>query len=249
MEKKKIVTLLSAVRSGKVSVEAAFEHLRRLPYEDLGFAKIDHHRAIRQGFPEVIFCRGKLLPQITAIFKRLNKENKTVLLTKADAKIFRAVKKINRRAVFNALAGTVAVVPSGAGRAGKIAVVCAGTADTPVAEEAAVTAEAFGNNVERLYDVGVAGLHRLLDCLPRIEGSRCIVVLAGMDGVLPSVIGGIAACPVIAVPTSVGYGANFNGIAPLLTMLNSCAPNVSVVNVNNGFGAGYIASMINKSAQ
>ncbi|MDD5348493.1 MAG: nickel pincer cofactor biosynthesis protein LarB, partial [Candidatus Omnitrophica bacterium] len=224
----------------------AFVRLRHLPYEDLAFAKVDHHRALRTGMPEVVFCQGKSPAQITAIFRALSRKSKTVLLTRADDTIYAAVRRIRKDCVFERASRTIAVFDRSARREGKVSVVCAGTADTPVAEEAAITAEVFGSNVTRLYDVGVAGLHRLLDGFKTIADSRCIVVLAGMDGVLPSVIGGLADCPVIAVPTSVGYGANFSGIAPLLTMLNSCAPNVSVVNVNNGFGAGYIAALINR---
>ena len=244
MEKKKIIELLSRVRQKKISVNDAFEKIRHLPYENLGFARIDHHRAIRVGMPEVVFCQGKTVEQVAAIFRSLNRKNKTVLLTRADKKIFLRIRRINKRAVFNPRAGIIYVEDKKLKKEGKVSVVCAGTADIPAAEEAAITAELFGCRVERLYDVGVAGIHRLLDCFERIAGSRCIIVLAGMDGVLPSVIGGLASCPVIAVPTSVGYGANFAGVAPLLTMLNSCAPNVSVVNINNGFGAGYIASLI-----
>jgi len=245
MEKKKIIEVLREVRQKKISIEDAFEKLRHLPYEDLGFAKVDHHRQIRTGMPEVIFCQGKTASQVKAIFRALRKKSDTVLLTKADEKLFRQIKRIDRAAVFHPLGSTITVQDAKAKKLESVAVVCAGTADVPVAEEAAVTAEVFGSRVERAYDVGVAGLHRLLDNFSRIAAARCIVVLAGMDGVLPSVIGGLAACPVIAVPTSVGYGANFKGIAPLLTMLNSCAPNVSVVNINNGFGAGYIAALIN----
>jgi hypothetical protein len=246
MEKEKIVDLLRQVRGKKITLEEAFERLRHLPYEDLGFAKVDHHRTIRTGLPEVIFCQGKTAVQVSAIFRALRKKSNTVLLTKADEKLFRKIKRIDRAAVFHAQARAITVRDKKAARTGKVAVVCAGTAEVAAAEEAAVTAEVFGSRVERVYDVGVAGLHRLLDCFRRIADARCIVVLAGMDGVLPSVIGGLSACPVVAVPTSVGYGANFQGIAPLLTMLNSCAPNVSVVNINNGFGAGYIAALINK---
>ena len=246
MDKEKIRVLLKKVRQKKISVDDAFLALRHLPYEDLGFAKVDHHRAMRTGQPEVVFCQGKALEQIVAIFRSLAKENKTVLLTRADDATYRAIKRINSSAVYNKPGRVITVGRSGAKKQGKIAVVCAGTADIPVAEEAAATAEIFGNRVERVYDVGVAGLHRLFDCFPRISDSSCIIVLAGMDGALPSVIGGLSLCPVIAVPTSVGYGANFKGIAPLLTMLNSCSPNVSVVNINNGFGAGFIASLINR---
>jgi len=246
MEKKKIIQLLSKVKAGRISPEDAFLKLRHLPYEDLGFAKVDHHRLIRSGMPEVIFCQGKTLKHILAIFGRLEKKNKTVLLTRADKKTFKAVRRLNRKVAYNEFARTISLEDKKVRKQGKVAVVCAGTADIPAAEEAAVTAEIFGSRVERVYDVGVAGLHRLLDCFKHIADSRCIIVLAGMDGVLPSVIGGLSSCPVIAVPTSVGYGANFGGIAPLLTMLNSCAPNVSVVNINNGFGAGYIAALINR---
>jgi pyridinium-3,5-biscarboxylic acid mononucleotide synthase len=248
VETEKIKELLKKIRSGKVSVNDAFARLKHLPYEDLGFAKVDHHRSMRIGFPEVIFCQGKKLDQISAIYKSLAKGNDKVLLTRADEKVYKEIKKISPKAVYNPLARTICLDKSRSTGVGLVAVVCAGTADIPAAEEAAITAEIYGSRVERLYDVGVAGLHRLLDGFERIAQAKCMVVLAGMDGVLPSVIGGLAACPVIAVPTSVGYGANFNGIAPLLTMLNSCAPNVSVVNINNGFGAGYIAGMINRSA-
>jgi NCAIR mutase (PurE)-related protein len=246
MEKERIIKLLSALRSGKISVEESFEKLKHLPYEDLGFAKIDHHRAIRTGMPEVVFCQGKTITQIIAIFRSLSEKNKSMLMTRANQKIFRQIRQINKRTIYNALAGTIVLQSSTAAKKGKVSVVSAGTADIRVAEEARVTAEVFGSRVEKIYDIGVAGLHRLLDCYNRISDSRCIIVVAGMDGVLPSVIGGLSSCPVIAVPTSVGYGANFKGIAPLLTMLNSCAPGVSVVNIDNGFGAGYIASLINR---
>ena len=245
MDKEKIIGLLKKVRQKKMSIDDAFIALRHLPYEDLGFAKVDHHRSMRTGMPEVVFCQGKALEQIVAIFLSLAKKNKAVLLTRADEKVYKAIKRVNPDAVYNKLGRVITLSRKTIGKRGKIAVVCAGTADIPAAEEAAVTAETFGSRVERVYDVGVAGLHRLLGCFDRISDSSCIIVLAGMDGVLPSVIGGLSSCPVIAVPTSVGYGANFRGIAPLMTMLNSCSPNVSVVNINNGFGAGFIASLIN----
>jgi NCAIR mutase (PurE)-related protein len=246
MDKEKIIALLNKVRRKKMSIDEAFMALRHLPYEDLGFAKVDHHRSMRTGMPEVVFCQGKALEHIVAIFLSLAKKNKAVLLTRADEKVYKAIKSVNPKAVYNKLGRVITLSHKTNRKSGKIAVVCAGTADIPAAEEAAVTAEIFGSRVERVYDVGVAGLHRLLDCFDRISDSSCIIVLAGMDGVLPSVIGGLSSCPVIAVPTSVGYGANFRGIAPLLTMLNSCSPNVSVVNINNGFGAGYIAALINR---
>ena len=246
MEKKKIVGVLAAVKARRLSVAQAFEKLKHLPYEDLGFAKVDHHRRIRSGMPEVVFCQGKTLPQIVEIFCSLRKKNKAVLLTRADAKIFTELKKIEPRLVFHAPAGVLYLPAKTCSRRGKIAVVCAGTADIPVAEEAALTAEVFGNRVERVYDVGVAGLHRLFAQRKKIQGSRCVIVLAGMEGALASVMGGLVDCPVIAVPTSIGYGASFKGVTPLLTMINSCSPNISVVNINNGFGAGYIASLINR---
>jgi hypothetical protein len=246
MEKKKIIKLLSEVKAQRLPVEEAFEQLRHLPYEDLGFAKVDHHRAVRTGFPEVVFCQGKSPQQIAAIFKSLSGKNRNVLLTRVEEPVFDMVRALHPKARYHPLARLISVEETKVRRHGLVSVVCAGTADTPVAEEAAVTAETLGSRVERVYDVGVAGIHRLLDNFKRIADSRCIVVAAGMDGALPSVIGGLAACPVIAVPTSVGYGAHFNGIAPLLTMLNSCAPSVAVVNVNNGFGAGYLASLINR---
>lgn len=249
MEKEKIIDLLKKVRAKKLDINDAFNMLRHLPYEDLGFAKVDHHRHMRTGMPEVIFCQGKSLSQIVGIFKSLYKRDRYVLLTRADRKIYKKIYKVTHWAVYNEEAKTIAVCKGSLKKIGKVSIVSAGTADIPVAEEAAVTAEVFGCRTERYYDVGVAGMHRLLGCFDKIYDSRCIVVVAGMDGVLPSVVGGLASCPVIAVPTSVGYGAHFKGIASLLTMLNSCAPNVAVVNIDNGFGAGYLATMINRMAK
>lgn len=248
MEKKKIIELLGMVKSGRLSPEEAFRRLRYLPYEDLGFAKVDHHRTLRTGFPEVVFCQGKTSAQVCAIFRSLLKRDLPVLLTRCDARTACAVRRIRPRAVYDSLSRTLVFESGKPSRKGLVAVVCAGTADIPVAEEAAVTAEIFGSRVERQYDVGVAGMHRLLDRFDRIAPSRCIVAVAGMEGALASVIGGLASCPVVAVPTSVGYGASFGGIAPLLTMLNCCAPGVSVVNIDNGFGAGYTAALINRDA-
>ena len=245
MEKEKIISLLGRVRSKKISIDRAVERLRHMPYEDLGFAKVDHHRHLRTGFPEVVFCQGKTDSQIIAIFRSLAKQSKTVLLTRCEERTFRKIKRFEAKAAYNAQARLVTFARGKKCVGGLVSVVCAGTSDIPVAEEAAATAEAFGCAVERNYDVGVAGVHRLLDCFRRIGASRCIIAVAGMEGALASVIGGLARCPVIAVPTSVGYGASFKGIAPLLTMLNSCAPGVSVVNIDNGFGAGYCAAMIN----
>ena len=247
MEKSSIKKLLEQVRSGQLSVDQAMETLRVLPYEDLGFAKVDHHRTIRVGFPEVILCLGKTPEQIEAIFKALSSRNKRLLLTRAEEDIYSRIKAINPQAQYNSQAKTIIIDEDKVSLKGQVSVVCAGTADIPVAEEAAVTAGMLGSRVERVYDVGVAGIHRLLGCFDRIASSRCIIVVAGMDGALPSVIGGLVSCPVIGVPTSVGYGANFNGIAPLLTMLNSCASNVTAVNIDNGFGAGFVAALINRS--
>ena len=247
MEKSAIKELLEQVKGGRLSVDQAMEGLRVLPYEDLGFAKVDHHRTIRMGFPEVILCQGKTPEQIEEIFKALSAKNSRLLLTRAGEDIYSRVKAINPQAQYNVHAKTIVVGDHKTALTGQVSVVCAGTADTPVAEEAAVTAEMLGSRVERVYDVGVAGIHRLLGCFSQISSSRSIVVVAGMDGALPSVIGGLVACPVIGVPTSVGYGANFNGVAPLLTMLNSCASNVTVVNIDNGFGAGFVAALINRS--
>jgi NCAIR mutase (PurE)-related protein len=247
MEKGQIITLLKKVRAGAVSVPAALERLKHLPYEDLGFAKVDHHRPIRTGFPEVIFCQGKTEKQIMTIFKTLARENRSVLLTRLEKKVYAKIKALERRVKYHPVSKTAVLDRNRRiTKKGLVLVLCAGTADIPVAEEAAVTAETFGCRVEKSYDVGVAGLHRLLDSLDVIGKSRCIIAVAGMEGALASIVGGMASCPVIAVPTSVGYGANFRGIAPLLTMLNTCAPGVSVVNINNGFGAGYLAALINR---
>jgi NCAIR mutase (PurE)-related protein len=220
-----------------------------MPYEDLGFAKIDHHRGLRQGFPEVVYAKGKTPQQVVAIVRGILRPGTTqnVLITRADAGIFRAIRRLNRHAEFHILSGAISIRRNRnlVGK-GTILVVAAGTSDIPVAEEAAVTAEIMGNRVESVYDVGVAGLHRLLDHRERIAVARVIVCVAGMEGALPSVVAGLVAVPVIAVPTSVGYGASFGGLAALLAMLNSCASNVCVVNIDNGFGGGYVASTINR---
>ncbi|HYL92483.1 MAG TPA: nickel pincer cofactor biosynthesis protein LarB, partial [Alphaproteobacteria bacterium] len=215
--------------------------------EDLGFAKIDHHRRLRAGMPEVIFSRGKTPKQVAQIFKRMAAQGGNVLATKATAEHFKSVKKLVRKAEYRELAQAIVLKqdPTSYGK-GTIAVVSAGTSDIPVAEEALVTAEVMGNEVSHLYDVGVAGIHRLLNHRSVLDTARVIIVCAGMEGALPSVVGGLVSVPVIAVPTSVGYGAAFQGLAALLGMLNSCASNVSVVNIDNGFGAGYVASMINR---
>ena len=235
------------MKSGKLTPDEAVDRLRHLPFEDLGFAKIDHHRAIRVGMPEVVFGERKTPAQVAAIFKRLARHENNVLATRATKEQFLAVKKIVRAAKYEAVARAI-VLRRDAKQYGKglIAVISAGTSDAPVAEEAVVTAEVMGNEVQRVYDVGVAGIHRLLAHRKIIASARVAIVCAGMEGALPSVVGGLVGVPVIAVPTSVGYGAAFEGMAALLGMMNSCASNVTVVNIDNGFGAGYVASLINR---
>jgi NCAIR mutase (PurE)-related protein len=247
--------LLHQVRKKRLSPDEAVERLRHLPFEDLGFAKIDHHRALRQGMPEVIFAQGKTPQQVAAIFQHLAAQNGNVLATRASEEQFAAVasalagnkNKSSRRVEYRPLARTI-VLKRDRKKHGKgvIVVVSAGTSDIPVAEEAVVTAELMGNNVQHIYDVGVAGIHRLLAHREALAKARVIIVCAGMEGALPSVVGGLVGVPVIAVPTSVGYGAAFEGLAALLGMMNSCASNVTVVNIDNGFGAGYVASLINR---
>lgn len=247
MNSKSILRLLQQVRKGELSPDEAVDRLRHLPFEELGFAKVDHHRALRTGMPEVIFGQGKSPAQVAGIFLSLAKHGGTVLATRADKKQFAAVRKKVRGAEYSESARAI-VLRRDETTYGKgiIAVVSAGTSDIPVAEEAVVTAEVMGNQVERLYDVGVAGIHRLLANRDTLIRARVVIVCAGMEGALPSVVGGLVGAPVIAVPTSVGYGAAFQGLAALLGMMNSCASNVSVVNIDNGFGAGYVASLINR---
>lgn len=237
--------LLQQVRQGQVSVGQAIQRLRSLPFEDLGFASLDHHRSLRQGFPEVVLCEGKTTAQVMAIARALIKKAGPFLATRADPAVARAIRLIDRRARYYPEARLVAIHPARQKRLGHILVVTAGTADVPVAEEARITAEVMGSRVERLYDVGVAGIHRLLGKKDRLFEAQVVVVAAGMDGVLPSVVGGLVHCPVIAVPTSRGYGASFGGVAALLTMLNSCAAGVGVMNIDNGFGAACLAHRIN----
>jgi NCAIR mutase (PurE)-related protein len=246
MNRVALLKLLRQVRAGKTTVEAAVEHLRHFPSENLGFARTDNHRALRQGFPEVIFCEGKTVAQIAAIASRILERHGTLLATRATPEMFGAVKATAPRAKYHPLSRAIVVKPSQpAPPVGHVLVLSAGTSDIPVAEEAAVTADVLGSRVETLYDVGVAGLHRILDKQAALDAARVLVVVAGMDGVLPSVVGGLVSKPVIAVPTSVGYGASFQGLAALLTMLNSCAAGVAVVNIDNGFGAGVLAHRIN----
>lgn len=239
--------LLEKVAAGAVSPESALEQLKSLPYEDMGFAKVDHHRALRTGYPEAIYCEGKTPAQAAAIAQRLAEHNANILATRASREVYEAVREKIPDAIYHELPRLIVVERSPKQRSGKvIAVVSAGTSDMPVAEEAAVTAEVIGNKVDRVYDVGVAGIHRLLARGEQIRAANVVIVVAGMEGALASVVGGLVDKPVIAVPTSVGYGASFGGVAALLAMLNSCATGIGVVNIDNGFGAGYLASNINR---
>jgi len=240
--------LLEQVRAGRLTPAQAIARLKRLPFEDLGFAKVDHHRLLRQGYPEVVFAMGKTPEQIAAIVRGMLREGPhNILITRADRRIYARVRRLARGARFYPLSGAIVICRDRTrhGR-GLIVVVSAGTSDIPVAEEARVTAEMMGNAVEAIYDVGVAGLHRLLEYREKLLRARVIVCVAGMEGALPSVLAGLVAVPVIAVPTSTGYGASFGGLTALLAMLNSCTANVSVVNIDNGFGAGCVASLINR---
>ena len=247
MTPEEITKVLQQVQRGKLSVGGALERLRNLPYEDLGYAKIDHHRSLRQGFPEVIFARGKDPAHVEGIARRMLLNRHNILITRGDAGLFERVRNLDKTAKFHELSGAITFRRERKIRGrGKIVVVCAGTSDIPVAEEALVTADIMGNRVEPLYDVGVAGIHRLLGESQHLREGRVIICVAGMEGALPSVVAGMVSAPVIAVPSSVGYGASFRGLAALLGMLNSCSPNVCVVNIDNGFGAGYLASVINR---
>jgi len=247
MNPEEIAEILRKVRLHEISVEEAFELMKDLPFKDLGFAKIDNHRELRLGYPEVIYCAGKSIEQILSIFRYLLDERRNIIATRASGAVYEAVSKLDKRAIYHKEARIITVDKKKKKKSKTtIAVVTAGTSDIPVAEEAAVTAEAFGNLVTRHYDVGVAGIHRLFASLPEIRNARVIIAVAGMEGALASVLGGLVEKPIIAVPTSVGYGACFEGLSALLTMLNSCAPGIAVVNIDNGFGAGYLASMINK---
>jgi NCAIR mutase (PurE)-related protein len=238
--------LLKQVRSGDCTVESAVERLRNLPYEDLGYARLDHHRALRKGFPEVVFCEGKRVEHIVEIMHKLEQKHSSVLATRASAEVYEAVVARLPTAKYFADARIIQLGVNGhQPTETSVLVVCAGTADVAVAEEAAVTAAALGSRVERLYDVGVAGVHRLLAARNALNSANVIIVVAGMDGALPTLVGGLVAAPVIAVPTSVGYGTGLGGTAALMTMLNACAPGIAVVNIDNGFGAGYMAHLIN----
>jgi NCAIR mutase (PurE)-related protein len=247
MNEAQLRALMEQVRAGSVDVDAALARLRHMPFEDLGFAKVDHHRALRHGMPEVIFAIGKTPGQVVAIATRLLENAPNVLITRADPTMAEYVSARIPAAEYFPASLAIRVWGDRTLRGkGKIAVVCAGTSDIPVAEEAQITAEVMGNEVDTIHDVGVAGIHRLMNNRERLNAARVIVVCAGMEGALPSAVGGLVSCPVIAVPTSVGYGASFHGLAALLGMLNSCASNVTVVNIDNGFGAGYVASLINR---
>lgn len=248
MDSEKLVELLEQVRQNRLSVAQAVARLRHMPFEDLGFAKLDHHRALRQGFPEVIMGQGKDVKDIAAIVRAMRRRKGKILVTRLDAQKMARLKRLRTGLKFYpaARAATWMSGPLKITGKGVVTVVCAGTSDIPIAEEAVVTATIMGNRVERLYDVGVAGIHRVLDNRLRLDAASVLIVVAGMEGALPSVVAGLVDKPVIAVPTSIGYGASFHGLAALLGMLNSCAAGVTVVNIDNGFGAGFAASLINR---
>lgn len=247
MSPEEITAMLQQVQSGKLSVESAVDRLRNLPFENIGYARIDHHRSLRQGFPEVILARGKSPEHVEGIVEGMLRNRHNILITRGDAELYERIKKLDKRTQFHALCGAISIRRDRKIRGkGKILVVSAGTSDIPVAEEAQVTAEVMGNRVEFIYDVGVANIHRILSTSKQLRSARIIIVTAGMEGALPSVVAGMVSVPVIAVPTSIGYGASFHGLAALLGMLNSCASNVATVNIDNGFGAGYLASVINR---
>jgi pyridinium-3,5-biscarboxylic acid mononucleotide synthase len=247
MDQRQLKRLLEEVRAGELPVPEALKRLRRWPVDNLGFASIDHHRALRHGFPEVVFAKGKTPEQVAGIVGSLAATSSNLLVTRATADVYEAVKAVAPEASYSPASGCITLQRDRRKKGrGFIAVVSAGTSDIPVAEEAAITASVMGNRVETFYDLGVAGLHRLLMQREKLFEASVLIVVAGMEGALPSVIGGLVSAPVIAVPTSVGYGASFQGLAALLGMLNSCASNVAVVNIDNGFGAGYVASLINR---
>lgn len=241
-----VKAVLQAVKSGELSIKEAEEKLGKLPYDDIGFAKVDNHRKLRTGFPEVIFCQGKTPDQAAKIAQKLSISGSNVLATRAGEEHYEAIRAELVGAKYNEAARTVYFEQTPPKKIGSAAVCTAGTADIPVAEEAAVTAEAFGCSVTRIFDVGVAGIHRLFDKIDAIRNSNVIIAVAGMEGALASVIGGLVERPVIAVPTSIGYGSNFGGLSALLTMLNSCSSGIGVVNIDNGFGAGFLAGQINR---
>ena len=248
MDQQNLRELLLRFQTGDTNLDDVVEKLKHLPFENLGYAHVDHHRAIRQGFPEVIFGRGKTPEQIAGIAEKLLEHSANMLVTRTDQQAFELVQKVEAAAVFHKACGAISVIRDRTelGK-GTVAIVTAGTSDIPVAEEAAITVEAMGNKLMKLFDVGVAGIHRILSQRELLQSARVVICVAGMEGALPSVVGGLVSVPVIAVPTSIGYGASFGGVAALLGMLNSCASNVTVVNIDNGFGAGYVASLINRN--
>ena len=247
MHRKDILHLLEEVRQGALTPQQGVKRLESLPFDDLGFARVDHHRTLRQGFPEVIFGLGKKPAHVAAIVRSLLPQKTNILITRCPRAVFAAVKRLARAAEYHEAPQAASIVQDGTIYGdGVIHVVCAGTSDIPVAEEAALTARLMGNEVETTFDAGVAGIHRLLSVRESLTRARAIVVVAGMEGALPSVVGGMVSVPVIAVPTSIGYGSSFGGLSALLGMLNSCASNVTVVNIDNGFGAGFVASLINR---
>lgn len=246
MNKRDLKDLLKKVKSEEIDIESALKSLKDLPYKDLGIARVDNHRSLRNGFPEVIYCEGKSLEEIKAIITEMLKSNNNILASRANQEIYEMVKELAPEAIYHSRPKMIFIKQQEIEETeNKILVVSGGTSDMPVAEEAVVTAEALGNKVERLYDVGVAGIHRLLGSLDLLDEASVIIAVAGMEGALASVVGGLVDKPVIAVPTSVGYGTNFGGVSALLTMLNSCASGIGVVNIDNGFGAAYLASTIN----
>ncbi len=246
MDAKYLEETLQAIQKGEIDIKSAMERLRNLPFRDLGYAKVDHHRSLRKSVSEVIYSEGKTPDQMQGIALSLSEHGENILATRASRQVYEAIQQVTEDCLYYEIARIVVIKPRPVPRYGNIAVVCAGTSDMHIGEEAAVTAEVLGNRVNRIYDVGVAGIHRLISVRDDLYKARVVIVIAGMEGALASVVGGLVSCPVIGVPTSVGYGASFNGIAPLLSMLNSCSSGVSVVNIDNGFGAAYQASLINQ---
>jgi len=250
MTSKQVIDLLNKIRDGKLTPDQGLEKLKNLPFEDLGYARVDHHRTLRQGFPEVIFSPGKTPDQVAGSVGSLLKQKSNILVTRSEEKTDKQVRQVTSKARFHKLARAITVVNDSSTYGERtIHVVCAGTSDIPVAEEAALTARLMGNEVATTYDVGVAGIHRLLNIRESLVKAGVVIVVAGMEGALASVVGGLLSVPVIAVPTSIGYGSSFGGLSSLLAMLNSCASNVVVVNIDNGFGAGYVASLINRKRE
>jgi len=247
MTPQQVLELLEKIRQGQLTPDQGLERLKHLPFEDLGFARVDHHRTLRQGFPEVIFAPGKKPEQVVLICKSLLRQKSNILVTRSNEATYKLVRKLTAKAQFHSSSNAITIVhDTKIYGDGTVYIVCAGTSDIPVAEEAALTARIMGNKVETTYDVGVAGIHRLLNIRESLTQASVVVVVAGMEGALASVVGGLLSVPVIAVPTSIGYGSSFGGLSSLLAMLNSCSSNVVVVNIDNGFGAGYVASLINR---